>query len=127
MWPGRGLLTSWITFSRSASRSDGHFPALMAPAWQKTSSRSPIPRRASMTSMGSKLIGEPKSREGERDHQGCREIEGERRRDRAIQGVTGGRSQRVEQKLATVRSEHGRSPDRGLCRLEASPLPATGN
>ena len=34
---------------------------------------------------GVQLIIEPKSREGERDHQGCREIEGERRRDRAIQ------------------------------------------
>ena len=33
---------------------------------------------------GVQLIIEPKSREGKRDHQGCREIECKRRRDRAI-------------------------------------------
>ena len=76
---------------------------------------------------GVQLIIEPKSREGKRDHQGGREIECERRRDRAIQGVTRGRSQRVEQKLATVRSEHGCPPDRRQCRQEVSPLRANGN
>ena len=53
MWPGLGRLTPWTTFSSSASRSDGHFPALMAPAWQNTSNRSLIPRSDSITSMGS--------------------------------------------------------------------------
>ena len=102
-------------------------PGIYGPGLAEDIEPVPHPSQGLHDFYGVQLIIEPKSREGERDHQGCREIEGERRRDRPIQGVARGWSQRVEQKLAAVRSEHGRPPDRGQCRPEASPPPATGN
>ena len=89
MWPGRGLLTSWITFSSSASRSDGHAPAFMPGLAEDIEPVAP-PAQGLHDLYGVQLIVEPKSRECKGDHQGCRKIEGERRRDRAVQGVTGG-------------------------------------
>ena len=53
MWFGRGRFNSWIDCSSSATRSDGHLAALMAPAWQNMSNRSLILRSASMISIGS--------------------------------------------------------------------------
>ena len=90
MWPGRGLLTSWMTFSRSASRSDGHVPGIYGPGLAEDVEPVAHPAQGLHDLYGVQLIIEPKSREGKRDHQGCREIEGERRRDGAIQGVTRG-------------------------------------
>ena len=126
MWPGRGRLTSRDDVLEQ--RHQIGRPPAGANGARLTEDVDPSAHLAQGLHDldGILLVIEPEARERERDHESRLEIERVRSRDGAIQRVTRGRPQRVEEERAAVRREHGRAPARRRYRLEGARRRASG-